>query len=123
MTDLSDRLREAREYLGFTRDQVADALHCSPILIAGLEEGGVEPFEGFLVKLGKLYCRPLEWFRGESKFQPSPELLRHLENPRLTDGDREAVLDFAEWLQGAGPMPKRLRKDVTAELAKEADGA
>jgi hypothetical protein len=74
-----------------------------------------------LRKLSRLYRRPIAWLFGESTFQPSPEMLRQLhENPRLTDIDREAVLDFAEFLQGAGPMPKRLRKAVTEELAKEA---
>ena len=101
-----DRFREAREYLGFTRDQVAEALHCSPLLIAGLEEGGVEPFEGFLIKLAKLYQRPMEWFSGESSYQPSAWIKPALENPRLTDQDREGILDFDEWLQGRKRAPE-----------------
>jgi transcriptional regulator with XRE-family HTH domain len=104
------RIREAREYLGFTRDQAAEALHCSPLLIAGLEEGGVEPSEGFLVKLAQFYRRPAGWFTGEWEHHPDPDMVRQLnENPRLTEGDREAVLDFAEFLAGAGPAPKPRR--------------
>jgi transcriptional regulator with XRE-family HTH domain len=106
MADLiPQRFREAREYLGVTRDQVAAALHCSPLLIEGLEDGGVEPSAAFLVQLSRLYHRPAEWFTGEFTFSPSPGLLGKVEN--LTTRDRDAVLDFAEFLQCSAALKAR----------------
>jgi transcriptional regulator with XRE-family HTH domain len=107
------RFREAREYIGFTLDQAATALHCSRLLLESLEDGGVEPAEGFTVQLCRLYRRPLKWFTGESEFQPSRRVLAQVE--KLTEGDRAAVLDFAEFLQGAGPAPASAR-ELTRKL-------
>lgn len=119
MTELSDRIRQAREYVGFTVEDVAGYLGWSPVLIEGIEDGTVTPDEGRLAALGKLYGRPIVWFRGESRFEPGPGITRMLEDVKHP-GDREAILDFAEWLQGVGPMRERLRGDIAAELAKEA---
>lgn len=122
----ADRLREARVYLGFNRDDVSQAMGRERRWVDDIEQGRTQITGEELRKLSRLYRRPVGWLCGETTFQPDPEMLRRLnENPRLTEGDREAVLDFAEFLQGAGPMSKRLRKDVTARLAGEAgsDGA
>lgn len=99
------RLREAREYLGFTREQVATVLHCSPLLIEAMENGTAGPGPELAAKLVNLYRRPLWWLCGETRFQPSEDLLHKVEG--LHPGDREVILDFAEWLQDAGPAPRR----------------
>ena len=118
----ADRLREAREYIGFSQDVTASVMRREPGWVDDIEHGRATVTGEELRKLSRLYRRPVPWLCGETTFRPDPEMLRRLnENPRLTDGDREAVLDFAEFLQGAGPMSERLRKDVTAELAKDAD--
>jgi transcriptional regulator with XRE-family HTH domain len=110
MSDLSDRLRQAREYIGFTREAAAAALKCSPMLVTAMEVGTADPGPEMLEKLAVLYRRPVGWFTGEWEFRPGPDMVRQLnENPRLTEGDREAVLDFAEFLAGAGPAPKSKR--------------
>ena len=102
----ADRLREAREYMGFSPDDVSCAMDRERQWIDDIEHGRQKITGEELRKLSRLYRRPIAWLCGESTFQPPPEMLRQLDNPRLTDGDREAVLDFAEWLQGAGPAPK-----------------
>jgi transcriptional regulator with XRE-family HTH domain len=104
MTELSDRLLEAREYIGFTREGAAAALECSPALVAALEEGGADPGPEMLEKLGRLYRRPVTWFRGEFRFEPGPGITRMLEGVK-DPGDREAILDFAEFLAGTGKLP------------------
>jgi transcriptional regulator with XRE-family HTH domain len=106
------RLREAREYLGFTREQAAEAAGWHVDRIITLEDGTSGKITALeLRKLSRLYRRPPGWFTGEWEFHPDPDMVRQLnENPRLTEGDREAVLDFAEFLAGAGPAPKA-RKD------------
>lgn len=90
--------------MGFSREQVASALHCTPMLIAAMENGTADPGPEMLAKLGKLYRRPVEWFSGESHYEPTPEVLRMLEN--CPEPDRAVLAEFAEWLAGAGPAPK-----------------
>jgi transcriptional regulator with XRE-family HTH domain len=95
---LAARTREAREYLGFSVAQAAEHLSCAPMLLEAIEAGTADPGPEMLAKLGKLYMRPVEWFTGEWRFEPSPGLLRMAEGVRHPD-DREAALDFAEFLQ------------------------
>jgi transcriptional regulator with XRE-family HTH domain len=117
----AERLQQARVYLGFNRDDVAGAMKRERRWVDDIEHGRVKVTGEELRKLSRLYRRPVAWLCGETTFQADPEMLRRLnENPRITEGDREAVLDFAEFLQDAGPMPGRMRKDIRAELAKEA---
>jgi len=105
---LGSRLREAREYHGFSRDDVDTAIGWPAGTIASVEDGSCTIDGGKLRKLSRLYRRPVEWLCGETTFTPSPSLLRSVEN--MTPGDREAILDFAEFLQGAGPAPKPKRR-------------
>jgi len=104
-------LREAREYLGLSRADVATACGWKVDRLVALEDGTGAPVTGLeLRKLSGLYHRPVEWFSGESEFNPSPDLLRQVES--LTPGDREAVLDFAEFLHGAKNLAvPRCRKE------------
>jgi transcriptional regulator with XRE-family HTH domain len=92
----ADRLREARVYLGFSQDDVSGAMGCERRWVDDIEHGR-QPVTGEeLRKLSRLYRRPVAWLCGETTFQPDAGLLRQVEN--LTEGDREAVLDFAEFL-------------------------
>lgn len=102
------RLREARELLGLTRDDVASATGWHVDRVITLEDGTGGPITGLeLRKLSRLYRRPPAWFSGETTFNPGTDLLRQVED--LHPGDREVVLSFAEWLQDAGPAepPRR----------------
>lgn len=104
-----ERLREAREYLGFTREDVAGAMGWDAARLAALEDGAGGRLTGEeLRKLSRLYRRPVAWLSGEDTFRPGGDLLRQVEP--LSEHDREAVLDFAEFLQGAGPPPPVVRK-------------
>lgn len=95
---IPSRFREAREYLGFTREQVATATGWHVDRVITLEDGtGGCPTELEFANLSKLYRRPLEWFRGEFKFEPGPGITRMLEGVK-DPGDREGILDFAEFL-------------------------
>jgi transcriptional regulator with XRE-family HTH domain len=105
---LPARLVEAREYVGFTVAEVAGALGCPASVIEQIEAGGATITGEHLRKLSRLYRRPVKWFSDEVPFEPSPELLRQVEG--LGGHDREAVLDFAEFLQGAG-KPAAVRRE------------
>ena len=105
------RLREAREYLGFARADVAGATGWPIDRIVTLEDGTGTITGAELRTLSRLYRRPVAWLQGETAFHPDPGMVRRLnENSRLTDRDREAVLDFAEFLAGAG-KPSDVRRD------------
>jgi transcriptional regulator with XRE-family HTH domain len=62
---LGDRLREAREYLGFSQEEVANFLGVSRSALSLMETGQrkVEVME--LKKLAGLYKRPVSYFTGE----------------------------------------------------------
>lgn len=108
MPVLASRLLEAREYLGVTREQVAGRLGWSVDQLTRLEAGDTGISGGDLRRLSRLYRRPVAWLCGETSYQPSAAELRAVEG--LSEGDREAILDFAEFLHGAGPAPQRERR-------------
>lgn len=61
---LAARLLEAREYLGFTREQVAAAIGLDAAVLASLETGGTTISGKHLRQLSIIYRRPIAWFRG-----------------------------------------------------------
>jgi transcriptional regulator with XRE-family HTH domain/Zn-dependent peptidase ImmA (M78 family)/predicted HTH domain antitoxin len=67
---MSERLRQTREKLGLTLQQVADRVGLSAPTISAYETGQREPSFSHLAKFGKLYCRPVEFFLSE---QAEPE--------------------------------------------------
>src|SRR3954464_8796684 len=76
---LGSRLREAREYLELSQDEVAKALHLSRSAMSLIEAGQrkVEAIE--LKKLAEIYQRPIGYFTGEAASEtPMPETVQHL---------------------------------------------
>jgi transcriptional regulator with XRE-family HTH domain len=112
----AERLRSARVYLGFNRDQVSKAMQRERSWVDDIEHGRLAITGEELRKLSRLYRRPVAWLCGETTFTPDAGLLRSVEG--LTEGDREAILDFAEFLQGSGIPPKpdrRSARELTGE--------
>src|SRR5882724_11094278 len=63
---MGDRLREAREYLGFSQEEVATYLGV-PRSALSLIEAGTRKVDALeLKKLATLYKRPVAYFTGES---------------------------------------------------------
>ena len=112
-TKLAERLREAREYLGFSQDQVAQHLGISRSALSNIETGQrkVEAVE--LKRLAALYKRPQTYFTGElgAPGEALPPDVEHLARKAstLTPKDREELTRFADFLQsrtqsgGGGP--------------------
>lgn len=101
------RFREAREFIGFTVAGVARAIGCVPADLERIEAGGTKVTGLQLRRLSRLYRRPVAWFFDEYEWEPPADILAELDRVNATDHDRQVVLDFAEWLQGAGrPAPK-----------------
>jgi transcriptional regulator with XRE-family HTH domain len=62
---MGDRLREAREYLGFSQDEVAKFLGVARSAVSNIESGQRKVDALELKKLSSLYKRPAGHFTGE----------------------------------------------------------
>jgi transcriptional regulator with XRE-family HTH domain len=107
---LGERLREAREYLGFSQDQVATFLGISRSALSLMETGQrkVEALE--LKKLAVLYKRPLGYFTGEEQEEASFGAdVRYLARKvsELSPEDRNEVVQFAEYLRAKTKSKER----------------
>lgn len=99
--EVAARLREAREYIGATPAQVAERIPdptATEALIIAVENGTADAGPVLLEHLSRIYFRPVEWFRGEYRYELSPATARMVERPDLTAGDRETITEFAEFL-------------------------
>jgi transcriptional regulator with XRE-family HTH domain len=99
---LAERLRQAREYLGFSQDQVAQYLGVPRTALSNMETGQrrVEAVE--LKRLAALYKKSLAYFTGEptSTVEVLPPDVEHLARKasQLTTQDREELARFADFL-------------------------
>ena len=100
---LGKRLREAREYLQLSQDEVASALSLSRPAISLIEKGerNVQAME--LQRFAELYRQPISQFLGQSDetFTQLPPNIAHLARAasELTDDDREELLRFAQFMK------------------------
>jgi transcriptional regulator with XRE-family HTH domain len=99
---LGARLREAREYLGLSQDDVAKYLSIPRTALSHIESGQrrIDALE--LKKLAQLYKRPVVYFTGESQADAGmSEDVAHLARAAagLSEGDRRELSRFAEYLR------------------------
>lgn len=99
---LGERLREAREYLGFSQEDIAEYLNIPRSALSLMETGQrkVDAFE--LKKLAALYKRPVAHFTGEDPLGTSFTAdIKHLARKvaKLSQEDREELSRFADFLQ------------------------
>jgi len=94
-------LREAREYRGFSQEEVANYLSLPRSAISLIETGArrVDVLE--LQKLAKLYRCRIEELTGETVSGSEPESVKMVARAaaRLSNEDRSEVLRFAQFLQ------------------------
>lgn len=102
---LATRLKEAREYLDLSQDEVARVLDVPRSAISLIEAGQRKVDALELKKLAALYQRPVGHFTGASGSDGDvPETVKHLARvaraaSKLSDRDREELLRFAQFLQ------------------------
>ena len=106
---MASRLRDAREYLGMSQDEVAAALKLSRPAITNIESGSrkVEAIE--LDQLAQLYGRPVTYFlSGEQADLISSERVAFYARTLtgLSEKDLTEVARFAEFLR-AGSANKK----------------
>lgn len=100
---MGSKLREAREYLELTQQEVAQVLGLPRSAISLIEKGErrLETLE--LKQLAELYGRPISDFTEERTLEQAPEirmLMRKAE--AMSEQDRKEIVRFADWLLGRG---------------------
>lgn len=98
--DAGSRLKEARQYLGYSPDDVARQLNVDPSFILGVESGSGGVDEATLMKFSELYDRPYDWLseglvRWDSLDQDSYTPLP----PELTDSDQHELRAFMQVME------------------------
>ena len=99
---LGERLREAREYLGFSQEEVATFLGVSRSALSLIETGQRKVDALELKKLAGLYKRPVGYFTGEEAEEISFGAdVKHLARKvaELSPDDREELARFADFLR------------------------
>ena len=98
---LSARLKETREYCGFTQEEVAAHLDVPRTAISLIENGARRVGALELQRLAKLYQTTMEKLTGHDQETPEPESVRLVARAtaELSVNDREEVLRFAQFLQ------------------------
>ena len=109
------RIREARESLGLTQEEVSGALGIPRTSVHAMEAGkrGVSALE--LRRLARLYRRRVEWLLGEEEAPvAAADGALYRATRDLSDEDKDQVLRFAEFL-AAGPVPRGPRPHLRKE--------
>jgi len=104
---IAAQLREAREYMGFTQEEVAEKISLGRTAITGIENGRRKVTAEELARFAALYNRPLDYFIGSVFDTPPDELSTALfrATQGLTKDDKEQILKFAQFLRHAGKAP------------------
>jgi transcriptional regulator with XRE-family HTH domain len=98
---LGERLREAREYLGFSQDQVAVFLGVSRSALSLMESGQRKVDALELKMLAGLYKRSVGYFTGDQEDTAIGAEVKHLAR-KLSDlsaEDKEELERFADYLR------------------------
>ena len=104
---LGARLREAREYVGLSQDEVAKYLAIPRTALSHIETGQrrIDALE--LKKLAQLYKRPIGHFTGEERVDEElPAYVARLTRAAsgLSEQDRAELSRFAEFLRAKAQM-------------------
>ena len=99
---MGERIKESREYLGFSQDQVATFLGVPRSAISLLEAGQRKVDAIELKKLAGLFKRPVSHFTGEEVDEVFDTAdVQHLARKvsSLSEDDREELNRFADFLR------------------------
>ena len=107
---LAERLREAREYLGFSQEEVASFLGIARSALSNIENGQRKVDALELKKLAGLYKLTVGHFTGEAE-EGEPQFtadVAHLARKaaELSPGDRQELSRFADFLRARSQQQK-----------------
>lgn len=106
--ELARRLREAREYVGLSQEEVAGVLGISRPAVTNMESGSREVKAVELDKLSALYGRTVQFLlTGEAKIDEGRVAFLARATKGLTDRDLEELGRFASFLRNS---PKNGRR-------------
>lgn len=99
-TDLASRLKEAREYLGLSQQEVATSLSVPRSAISLIESGQRRVDSVELKALARLYQRPMAFLTGDEKESALASDIAVLAKQvaKLSEQDRGELLRFTEFL-------------------------
>lgn len=108
-TALGRLLKEAREYLSLSQDEVSQAINVPRSAISLIESGQRKIDVMELRKLAEIYQRPVEYFTGETEGRETPADVQHLARKasELSEQDRIELLRFAEFLQSKSQIGEK----------------
>ncbi len=97
---LGERLKQAREYLQLSQDEVAKKVGLPRAAVSLIESGQRRLDAIELQKLAQLYQRSISYFTGEAISAQLPEDVEHLARAatKLSQRDRQELARFAEFL-------------------------
>jgi len=122
---VGQRLRNARETLGLTQEDVAGALGIQRTSVIAMEAGKRSVSALELRRLARLYRRSVSWILGE---EPDAELAGdngalYRATAELSAEDKEQVLRFAEFLVAAKtPAAPKPRTRIAGQRRAAVDG-
>ncbi|HKW17053.1 MAG TPA: helix-turn-helix transcriptional regulator [Terriglobales bacterium] len=109
---LAELLKQAREYLSLSQDEVAKAVGIARAAISLIESGQrrVDALE--LKKFAAVYQRPVSYFTGDEVAEATlPSEVEHLARAaaNLSSKDREELARFAEFLQSRATVEHKTK--------------
>lgn len=98
---IGERLKNAREYLDLSQDEVATSLGLKRPAISKIENGKRKVDAVELAQFSNLYEQSIESLTGTAPDVPLPSNVKALARAAtdLSEGDREKLLVFAKFLQ------------------------
>lgn len=100
---LAQRLRNAREYVGLSQDEVADALGLSRPAVTNMESGQRKVEATELQKMSTLYGRTVDYFLDGTEAAESQLAFLARALHGLTANDIKELGQFAQFLRNAPP--------------------
>ena len=103
--DLGDRLKKAREFRGYSQQQIAEILDISRTAVSQIENGERKIDSIELQQLADFYNTSIDKLVGESSDDENIEEIELLTRAtkELSSEDRKEVLRFAEFLRSKDP--------------------
>ena len=96
---IAGRIKETREYLGLTQQQVANAISIPRSAVSDIESGKRKVTVDELKQLAILLRHPVSYFLGEEP-EMAPDVLALARTAEeLSENDRKELLRFARFLQ------------------------
>jgi transcriptional regulator with XRE-family HTH domain len=98
---IAEKLRQAREYVGLSQDEVASRLAIPRTALSNIETGQRKVDVIELRKLADLYRRPVSYFAGDADPAEIPGQVQHLARTasKLSSNDLQELSRFADFLK------------------------